>query len=215
MPRSTPQTRARLDPQQAERARRALARRDPVLGAVIRRVGPCGLSPQGDPYRFLVRAVVFQQLAGAAARAILGRVQSHFGGRIPAPERLAAARDPELRALGLSRQKIAAIRSIAEAFARREIDPRRLHRLDDEGVVEALTRLRGVGEWTAHMVLMSSLGRPDVLPVGDYGVRKGVAALYRLRDLPKRAELEEIAAPWRPWRSVASWYVWRSLDTEP
>jgi 3-methyladenine DNA glycosylase/8-oxoguanine DNA glycosylase len=82
-------------------------------------------------------------------------------------------------------------------------------------VVEALTRLRGVGEWTAHMVLMSSLGRPDVLPVGDYGVRKGVAALYRLRDLPKRAELEEIAAPWRPWRSVASWYVWRSLDTEP
>lgn len=202
----------RLDAHALDRARRALARRDPVLGAVIRRVGPCGLVPRGDPYRYLVRSVLYQQLAGHAARAIEARVHARFGGRIPAPARLRAAPFATLRACGLSRQKIATLRAIAAAFDDGVLDARQLARLDDDAVVEAVTTVRGVGPWTAHMLLMFSLGRPDVLPVGDYGVRKGAMALYGLPALPRPRELEALAEPWRPWRSVASWYLWRALE---
>jgi DNA-3-methyladenine glycosylase II len=202
----------RLDAAALAKGRRILARRDPVLGAVIRKVGPCGLARRGDPYRYLVRSVLYQQLAGHAARAIEGRFQRAFGGRTPAPARLRAAAPETLRACGLSRQKIATMQAIAAAFDDRVLDARKLARLDDEAVVETVTVVRGVGPWTAHMLLMFSLGRPDVLPVGDYGVRKGAMALYGLRDLPRPAELEALAAPWRPWRSIASWYLWRALD---
>ena len=202
----------RLDPEVRERARRTLARRDPVLRPVIRRVGPCALRPRPGPYRFLVRAVLYQQLAGKAAAAIERRVHAAFGGRVPPPEVLRDAPDALLREAGLSRQKTAALRSIAEAFAEGRVHPRRLRALDDAGVVEAVTTIRGVGEWTAHMLLMTCLGRPDVLPVGDYGVRKAAQQLYGLAALPGPAELQAVAEPWRPYRSVASWYLWRSLD---
>lgn len=203
---------AQIDPELLERARRSLRRRDPTLGAVIRRVGPCGLEASGDPYRALVRSVVYQQLAGAAAGAILGRVRARFGGRIPRPERLLAATDAELRSDGLSRQKIAAIRGVAHAFADKSLCNRRLRRMPDQEVVDAVTQLRGIGEWTAHMLLMFSLGRPDVLPVGDYGVRKGAQMLYELEDLPKPAELTSLAERWRPYRSVGAWYLWAVVD---
>lgn len=203
----------RLDAAALLRARRWLARRDPVLGAVIRRAGPCDLTPRGDPYRYLVRSVLYQQLAGSAARAIEARLHARFGGRVPAPARLRAARPAQLRACGLSRQKIASLRAIAAAFDDRVLDARRLARLEDDAVVEAVTVVRGVGPWTAHMLLMFSLGRPDVLPVGDYGVRKGAMTLYGLSELPRPAELEALAEPWRPWRSVASWYLWRALES--
>jgi DNA-3-methyladenine glycosylase II len=189
-----------------------LARRDPVLGAVIRRVGPCGLGRRGDPYRYLVRSVLYQQITGHAARAIEGRLRAGFGGRIPAPARLRAAHPARLRAAGLSRQKVASVRAIAAAFDDGLLEGRRLARLDDAAVIEAVTVLPGVGEWTVHMMLLFSLGRPDVLPVGDYGVRKGVQALYGLDALPGRRELEALAERWRPWRSVATWYLWRSQD---
>jgi len=205
----------RIDPELLERARRSLRRRDPALGAVIRRVGPCGLEVSGDPYRMLVRSVVYQQLAGSAAGAILGRVKARFGGRIPRPERLLAATDAELRSDGLSRQKIAALRAIAEAFDAGQVNGRSLHRLPDADVIEAVTQIHGVGEWTAHMLLMFSLGRPDVLPVGDYGVRKGAQRLYGLDELPGRTDLEALAGPWRPYRSVASWYLWRATEVIP
>jgi DNA-3-methyladenine glycosylase II len=203
----------RLDAALLARARRALPRRDPVLGAVIRRVGPCDLRPRGDPYRFLVRSVLYQQITGHAARAIEARLHKSFGGRIPVAAELRRASLPRLRAVGLSRQKIASLRSIATAFDDGLLAARRLRTLDDAAVIEAVTVVRGVGEWTAHMLLMFSLARPDVLPVGDYGVRKGVQALYGLAELPKRAEIEAIAEPWRPYRSVAAWYLWRSQDT--
>ena len=199
----------RLDPGLLEVARRSLRRRDPRLGAVIRRIGPCGLRPSGDPYRALIRSVIYQQLAGAAANAIAGRLRSGFGGRFPRPELLLAAPAAELRAVGLSRQKAATMRAVAAAFADGSLSSRRLRRMDDAGVVEAVTRIKGIGEWTAHMLLIFSLGSPDVLPVGDYGVRKGVMKLYGLPALPGRAELEAVAEPWRPYRSVASWYLWR------
>ena len=202
----------RLDPVFLERARRALPRRDPILGAVIRRVGACELAPRGDPYRYLVRSVLHQQITGNAARAIEARLRASFDGRIPSAGRLRRASPARLRAVGLSRQKVASLRAIASAFDDGSLDARRLRRLDDEAVVEAVTVIRGVGEWTAHMLLMFALGRPDVLPVGDYGIRKGAQALYGLAELPHRRELEAIAAPWRPYRSVASWYLWRSQD---
>jgi DNA-3-methyladenine glycosylase II len=201
-----------LDAEQCERAQRALARRDKRLGALIRRVGPCDLRPRGDPYRNLVTAVLSQQLAGSAAAAIAGRLRARYRGRTPRPEILREASDAELRAIGLSRQKCTAVRAVASAFATRELSSRALRRMPDAEVVEAVTRLHGIGEWTAHMLLIFSLGRPDVLPVGDYGVRKGAMSLYRLRELPKRAELEALAEPWRPYRSVAAWYLWREAE---
>ena len=136
---------ARLDAAALDRARRARARRDAVLGAVIRRVGPCGLAPRGDPYRYLVRSVLYQQLAGAAARAIEARLHARFGGRIPAPARLRAARPATLRARGLSRQKIASLRAIAAAFDERVLDARRLARRDDAPGARAVTGRRGGG----------------------------------------------------------------------
>lgn len=202
----------RIDATLVERARRTLGRRDRVLGAVIRRVGPCPLVPRGDPYRYLVRSVLYQQITGHAARAIEGRLKASFRGRIPAPAALHAAPDETLRAAGLSRQKIASLRSIASAFDERRLDNRRLARLDDAAVIEAVTQVRGVGEWTAHMLLLFALGRPDILPTGDYGVRKAARDLYGLADLPKPKELEAIAEPWRPYRSVATWYLWRSTE---
>lgn len=206
---------ARLDPAALERARRRLVRRDPRLGTLIREVGPCrlGLERRGDPYRALLRSVIYQQLAGSAARAIEQRFRAAWRGRYPMPADLLAARAAQLRRAGLSRQKIAALRAVATAFHARDLDNRRLRRMDDAAVVEAVTRVRGIGTWTAHMLLMFSLGRPDVLPVGDYGVRKGAMLLYGLAELPKAAALEALAEPWRPYRSVGSWYLWRAAET--
>jgi len=204
----------RIDAVLVERARRSLRRGDPVLGAVIRRVGACELRRRGDPYRYLVRSVIFQQITGAAGRAIEKRLHAALGGRVPVPAQLRVAETETLRGAGLSRQKIESIRAIATAFDERTLDGRRLARLSDEAVVEAVTQVRGVGEWTAHMLLMFSLGRPDVLPVGDYGVRKAARDLYGLAELPKRKELEALAEAWRPYRSVATWYLWRSTELE-
>ena len=202
----------RLDAALLERARRHLMRRDPVLRPVVRAAGPCQLRRRGDPYRYLVRSILYQQLAGAAARAIEKRFHAHFGGRVPPPEILERATVPRLRTLGLSRQKAEAVRSVGRAFAQGDVRARQLPHLTDDEVIAAVTPIRGVGVWTAHMLLMTSLGRPDVLPVGDYGVRKGVRDLYGLDELPKPKQLEEIAEPWRPYRSVASWYLWRAAE---
>jgi len=205
----------RLDPPLLQRARRSLLRRDPRLGGLIRRVGPCGLRRRAGAYEFLVRSVLYQQLAGAAARAIERRFREAFGGTIPTAERLARATPARLRKLGLSRQKAEAVRAIARAFRDGEVNPRRLPWLSDDEVVAELTRIRGVGVWTAHMLLMFSLGRPDVLPVGDYGVRKGAQRLYGLDQLPGPARLQALGEHWRPYRSVASWYLWRAVDAIP
>ncbi len=204
---------SRLDPDLLERARRSLRRRDPALGKVIRDVGPCRMQSHGDPYAALLRSVLFQQLAGAAAKAIERRVKAHFGGRWPRPDALLAATPAQLRSLGLSRQKAATLQGIARAFAEKELSSYRLRRMEDAAVVEAVTTIKGIGEWTAHMLLMFSLRRPDVLPVGDYGVRKGAQLLYRLEDLPKPKELEALGERWRPYRSVAAWYLWRATET--
>ena len=185
---------------------------DPRLAAVIEQVGPCALRPRRQIYRSLFRAVLYQQLAGNAAAAILRRVCEPFGGSIPAPAEFLRVSDAHLRSAGLSRQKLAYLRDLAAAFATGTLRAQRLARLPDDEIVEAVTAVHGIGEWTAHMLLIFSLGRPDVLPVGDYGVRKGMQRLYRLRDLPKPHTMERIATPWRPYRSIGAWYLWRSLE---
>ena len=205
----------KIDPPLLERARRSLRRRDAVLGGVIRQVGPCGLRRRGDPYGSLLRSVLHQQLAGAAAKAIDGRFRAAYGGRYPRPEVLLDAPDARLRQVGLSRQKCATLRGVARAFHQGELCARRLHRMDDQAVIAELTAIKGIGTWTAHMLLIFSLGRPDVLPVGDYGVRKAAQRVYGLADLPQPAELEGLAQRWRPYSSVASWYLWRALELPP
>jgi DNA-3-methyladenine glycosylase II len=202
----------KIDPALLERARRSLRRRDAALGGVIREVGPCLLRRRGDPYGSLLRSVLHQQLAGAAAKAIDGRFRGAFGGRYPRPEVLLGAPDAQLRQVGLSRQKSATLRGVARAFHQGDLCARRLHRMDDEAVIAELTTIKGIGTWTAHMLLIFSLGRPDVLPVGDYGVRKAAQRVYGLAGLPEPAELEQLAGCWRPYSSVASWYLWRALE---
>ena len=202
----------RLTPELRERARRALMRRDRRLARVIRRAGACELVPRGDPYGTLMRSIIYQQLQGRAAAAIAGRLRALYGGRYPKPEALRATGDTPLRAAGLSRQKIAALRSLADAFADGQIRSRQLFHMDNAAVVAAVTQVRGIGEWTAHMLLISSLGRTDVLPVGDYGIRKGAMLVYGLLAMPKPAALEALAEPWRPYRSVGSWYLWRATE---
>jgi DNA-3-methyladenine glycosylase II len=202
----------RLSPPLIDAGVAHLRKADPRLGGVIERVGTCALRPRGPVYDSLFRSVLYQQLAGPAAAAIERRVKAHFGGVVPPPSEFLSASPEAMRSAGLSRQKLAYLRDLAAHFSDGRLQARRLAQLSDDALVEAVTTVHGIGEWTAHMLLIFTLGRPDILPVGDYGVRKGMQQLYRLRELPKPQKMERIAAPWRPYRSIASWYLWRIAD---
>ena len=204
----------RLTPQVLQVGTRHLRRVDLRLAPIIDQAGPCTLRPRGRIYDSLFRAILYQQLAGNAAAAIERRVCAPFGGRVPSPADFLRAPDAPLLQAGLSRRKLSYLRDLASAFADGRLRPQVLVRLSDDELVRAVTTVRGIGEWTAHMLLIFSLGRPDVLPVGDYGVRKGMQRLYRLRDLPNSRTMERIGASWRPYRSIGSWYIWRSIDGE-
>jgi DNA-3-methyladenine glycosylase II len=195
---------------------------DPKLAALIDRFGgpdevlAARRRPPGDAYGALVRAIVGQQLSTTAARTIFERLVEHFGGHTPTPRQLLGADPEEMRAAaGLSRAKVAFLRDLAEHVEDGELDLERLAELPDDEVVEQLTAVKGLGPWTVHMFLIFHLGRPDVLPVGDLGVRKAAQQLYGLDEPPAPTELERIAEPWRPHRSLASLYLWRSLDNVP
>ena len=163
----------------------------------------------------LVQSVAHQQLNGTAAAAIFGRVRALYPGRaFPTPEQLLATPEELLRGAGLSRSKVAAIKDIAANTLTGVVPTSRaIARMKDEAILERLTVIRGVGPWTVHMLLIFKLGRMDILPVTDYGVRKGFALTYGLKDLPTADHLTEHAEKWRPYRSIASWYLWRALDT--
>jgi DNA-3-methyladenine glycosylase II len=168
-----------------------------------------------EPYGALVRSIVGQQLSTKAARTIYERLTDLFGGRTPTPAELLAADPEEVRSAGLSRPKVAYLRSLAEHVESGELELARLSELSDDDVAAQLTAVKGLGQWTADMFLIFHLGRPDVLPVGDLGVRRAVERAYDLPELPDAARLIEIGEAWRPNRSLASLYLWRSLDNEP
>ncbi|HEV2753574.1 MAG TPA: hypothetical protein VGV36_07045 [Solirubrobacteraceae bacterium] len=172
--------------------------------------------PVWDHYGALVRSIVGQQLSTKAARAIHGRLLEHFAGRAPTPQEVLAADAEELRAAaGLSRAKVSFLRSLAEHVVAGELELDRVAELPDEEIVAELSAVRGLGEWSAHMFLMFHLERPDVLAVGDLGVRRAVERAYGLPGLPTADELRALAQPWRPHRTLACRYLWRSLDNEP
>jgi len=192
---------------------------DERLAAVIDAVGPCRLRTvrMQSPYETLFEAIVYQQLNGKAAATILGRVKTSFGdgGAFPAPGAVTAASDEQLRGAGLSRAKTAAVKDLAAKAADGHVPSlAALRKMDDDAIVEHLTAIRGIGRWTVEMMLIFRLGRPDVLPVGDFGVRNGFRIAYRKRAMPTPAQLAKHGERWRPHRTVASWYLWRAVDLE-
>jgi len=177
---------------------------------------PAPRPPRGDVYAALVRAIVGQQLSVCSARAIYGRLLERFGGRPPTPQQILADEPDELRvAVGLSHAKTAYLRSLAEHVLSGELELDRLQELSDEEVAAELTAVKGIGEWSAHIFLMFTLGRPDVLAVGDLGIRRGAQRAYGLPELPTAAELTVLAEPWRPYRTAACVVLWHSLTNAP
>jgi len=198
-----------------------LRRADPVLRGLIDELGPEGVHDRragrpNDHYGALVRSIVGQQLSTKAARAIYGRLTDRFGGRPPTPAEVLADDPEQLRAAaGLSRAKVGFLRSLAEHVADGSLELEALDQLGDEDVIAELVAVKGLGTWSAHMFLMFHLQRPDVMPVGDLGIRRAVMIRYGLEQLPGPAELERLAEPWRPYRTLACLYLWQSLDATP
>jgi DNA-3-methyladenine glycosylase II len=201
-----------------DRARRKavahLRAADPLLSDVIDRVGPCKFAPRAEGTHFdaVVRAIVYQQLSGKAAATIHARVEGLYGNRPPAPAELLETPDADLRGAGLSRQKLSYLKDLAEKVDSGEVPLDHLDAMEDGAVVEALVKVKGVGRWTAQMFLMFRLGRPDILPDLDLGIQKGVQLMHGLDALPAPRRVLELGEPWRPYRTIASWYLWRSLE---
>jgi len=188
---------------------------DKYIEDLIARVGRfrMEMDTHPSPYEALMEAIIYQQLHGKAAATIFGRVKDRIGaGNIPTPDQILAAKDEQLRGAGLSRQKTAAIRDLAQKTAEGVVPSfEEVERLSDEEIVARLTTVRGVGVWTVHMMLIFRLGRPDVLPALDYGVQQGFKLTYRKRKLPKPKDLLKFGERWKPYRSVASWYLWQAV----
>jgi DNA-3-methyladenine glycosylase II len=195
-------------------ALRHLKRADPVMAKLIERVGPCRFGPitDGTHFHHIARAIVFQQLSTGAARTIHGRFVELCGGPVVEPRAVLKQSEDRMRSAGLSKQKASYIRDLAAHVDSGALLLDDIHRQSDEAIIASLTKVKGIGPWSAQMFLMFRLGRPDVLPVLDLGIRKAVRQAYGLRKLPDEKKLRKIAAPWSPHSTVACWYLWRSLD---
>jgi len=198
------------------RARRLLARRDPILRDLMREHGPCRLAARqhADPFKALTRAIVGQQLSAKAAATIFSRFEALFDA-FPTPAQVLSVPDDRLRGVGLSSQKLGYLRDLCRRIVEGELPLDVLDRMDDEAVIENLMQVKGIGRWTAEMFLIFRLQRPDVLPVGDLGIVRAVQRAYKLRKAPSPDRLTRIGEAWRPYRSVACWYLWASLNNEP
>jgi DNA-3-methyladenine glycosylase II len=198
------------------KARRLLARRDPVLRDLMRRHGPCGLAnaQHTDPFRALVHAIIAQQLSTKASATIETRFATFFDGT-PTPTAVAATSDARLRAIGFSTQKLRYLRDLCRRVEDGTLPLAALDQLPDEDVIAALTQVKGIGRWTAEMFLMFHLVRPDVLPLADLGLQRAMRLHYNRGRALSVARMRRIGAAWAPWRSVATWYLWRSLDPVP
>jgi len=199
-------------------ARRALMRRDPVLAAIIRKHGACGIKTgrESDIFCGLVEAIVSQQLSTRAAATIYGRLRALMpDDGAPTPDALLPLSDDALRGVGLSRQKTAYMRDLSRKVLDGTVKTDALAAMTDEEIIAELTKIKGIGRWTVEMILIFRLARPDVLPVGDLGIVKAIQRAYGLRKIPDVKRMQKIAEPWRPYRSVASWYLWASLENKP
>ena len=188
-----------------------LKKSDPTLAAIISSVGPCRMEYGEPTFHSLAESILYQQLNGKAAVTIFKRFTDLVGDPVT-PQGILKATDAELRAVGLSKQKATYLRDLAEKTTAGLLEFERLGELPDDEVIRHLTQVKGVGVWTAHMFLMFTLRRPDILPTGDYGIQAALKKHYRTRKLPKPPVMEKIAKPWSPYRSVACWYLWRSMD---
>ena len=189
-----------------------LKKADPVMAAIIAKAGPYRVGYTDPVFQTLVRSIVYQQLNGKAALTIFNRLAEAVKVNPMTPEAVLKLRPQKMRAVGLSKQKTLYIRELARLTRDGTIQFERLPEMEDVAIIETLTRVKGVGVWTVQMFLMFALQRPNVLPVGDLGVRAAIKKAYGLAELPKPQEMERIAEAWHPYRSVASWYLWRSLE---
>ncbi len=203
--------------QTLQAAAQHISKHDQVLAPIIQHVGPCRIQPHTNYYRELVESIISQQLSIKAADTILKRFVDLFGGEFPAPEQIATKDIDQLRSVGMSRAKAIYVRDSARHILDGQLEITKLPALTNDQIITELTAVKGIGEWTAHMFLMFSLGRLDVLAVGDLGIRSGIMRLYSLPVLPSPAEVEQVATTnhWHPFETIACWYIWRSLDNIP
>ena len=200
------------DPSTWKKAIRYLKSRDPVLSRIIKQVGPVSFALDDDHYQAIVGSIIYQQLAGSAARAILNRFKGLYGGRLPTPREYLATELDSLKKSGLSPQKISYIRDLAERLEDGRLDLKKLEGMSDVDAMQELDAVRGIGRWSAEMFLMFGLGRTDVLPVDDLGLRKAAKKAYRLRDLPSRERFEKLAKDWHPYCSISTFYLWKTVE---
>lgn len=186
-------------------------KKDPKLAEIIFNVGACKIRTTRNRYESLVEAIITQQLSGSAAKSISERFRLLYSSRFPKPIDVLKTSDLKLKKTGLSQMKVSYIKDLSKKISSRELQLNRMRNLSDEQVIEELIQVRGIGRWTAEMFLIFSLGRLDVLPVGDLGLKKGIKKLYNLEELPSENKMKKIAEKWRPYRTVATWYLWKSL----
>lgn len=186
-------------------------KRDPKLAKIIKQVGPYNVRISRNRYQSLVEAIVTQQLAGSAAKSIINRFRNLYDSSFPKPIDVINTHTAKLHTTGLSRMKVSYIKELSIKIENKEVNLRTISKLDDCKVIDVLTKVKGIGRWTAEMFLIFSLGRQDVLPVDDLGLKKGIQQMFSLNELPDVKHIERIAVKWRPYRTIATWYIWKSL----
>ena len=189
-----------------------LLKKDPKFAKIILQVGEYNVKITKNRYRSLVEAIISQQLSGSAAESILNRFRKLYKSNFPKPIEVLQTSDTKLRKVGLSKMKVKYIKELSKKTESRHLNMRNFSTMEDEQIIEHLTNVKGIGRWTAEMFLIFSMGRWDVLPVGDLGLKKGIQLMYSLNDLPTEKEMEQLAESWRPYRTVATWYLWKSLQ---
>jgi len=187
-------------------------KKDPKFAKIIMQVGDYNVKITKNRYQSLVEAIISQQLSGYAANSIIKKFRKLYKSKFPKPRDVIKTSDSKLRTTGLSKMKIVYIKELSKKIESKELNMRKISTQSDEQVIEVLTDVKGIGRWTAEMFLIFSLGRLDILPVGDLGLKKGIQSMYSLKELPEKEQIEQLAESWKPYRTVATWYLWKSLQ---
>ena len=187
-------------------------KKDPKFTKIINQIGDYNIKITKNRYQSLVEAIITQQLSGSAAKSIIKKFKRLYKSKFPKPIDVLKTPNPKLRLVGLSKMKVIYIKELSKKIESKQLNLRKISMQSDEQIIENLTDVKGIGRWTAEMFLIFSLGRLDILPVGDLGLKKAVQSIYSLDQLPKEEEIEQLARPWRPYRTVATWYLWKSLE---